>query len=504
MEIEISVTSPFSVQTSEIVFYYPKIIKAVGHDRNLFPFREIKGTKDAKLVTGDLAEADPWAFAQWQSPKNVNFQRHLEEAAQRLLNPNREAARRTPQDAQRVLAGFIRWLYSTKTNYRYFSQGNAFAIFDNAGITGKKLEKLSHNVTTGLTSEKNIERSDKVLHGHLYNVFASVKSPMGNCQHVAQAFALLLFLNGFSRSDLFLCQIEGQGGQQNSAGIFFKGEGNKDLDYVLPSPKGALAPACELSSGENARAVCKQLSPKDADRPFDNHWIVRSGGVYYDPLYRCSYKHPDLAFHRLQRVRRDEPPVACFSPVARIGAWDLSESWYLPARKMQIFTFESERVQQTLGVSQETKYILYRSEAAERDVRVCEAPQRVTLPEGVGRWLGYCLPDDEPTLKSRLMKAVMAYERGCTGFFRNASTESVQFCKTARVFCGETGTAPNNVKIYRPTGAADWKEGRSWTQQEARGALNDAIFTNPNPPLVGTTLRKCLWEAFHVPSVFRF
>ncbi len=505
-ETSITVTPyPFLVQASELVFYYPKIVKAVGHDRDLFPFRKIEGTTKAKLVTGDLDEADRRAFAQWQSPKNVNFQRQLEEAAQRLLNPKGGSAIRTPQDAQRVLAGFIRWLYSTKTNYRYMSDGSATDVFANAGVTPAKLEKLSHNVNTSMTSVKNIGRSAGVLDGHKYNVFASVKSPMGNCQHVAQAFALLLFLNGFSRSDLYLCQIEGQGGQVNGAGIFFKGEGNNDLDYVLESPKGTLAPACELSGGASAKAVCKQLYPKDADRPFDNHWVVRSGGVYYDPLYRCSYKHPDLAFDRIQRVRGDEfRAAACFSPVARIGAWDLYGSWDLPARKIQIFTFESKKIQQLLGVHQGTKYILHRSEPDERDVVVCETPQRVTLPEGVGRWLGYCLPDDELTLNIRLMRAVMAYEKGCTGIFRNASPESVQFCKKARVFCGETETAPDNRgKIYRPTDGVDWKTGGAWSQQEARGALNNAIFTYSNPPLVGTTLRKCLWEAFHVPSVFR-
>jgi len=505
METEIKSFRHLSVQTSELVFYYPKIVKAVGHDRDLFPFGKIEGTTKAKLLTGDLENADSRAFAQWQSTKNARFQKELEETAQKLLATDRRAPARTAGDAQRVLAGFIRWLYSTKTNFRYFSDGSATDVFHRAGVTAKKLEKLSHNVSTGLTSEKNMERQCNVLDGHHYNVFASVKSPMGNCEHVAEAFALLLFLNGFSLSDLTLCQIQGHGGQGKGAGIFFKGEGNKALDYVLESPKGAPAPACELSGGANAKEVCKQLYPKDADRPFDNHWVVKSGGVYYDPLYRCSYKQPDLAFDRIQRVRgEDFVAVACRSPAARIGAWDLYGSWDLPARNIKIFTFESQKVQQILGVHKGTKYILHRSEPDERDVVVCETPQRLTLPEGVGRWLGYCLPDDELTLNIRLMRAVMAYEKGCTGIFRNASPESVQFCKKARVFCGETETLPDNRgKIYRPTDGVDWKRGGSWSQQEARGALNNAIFTYSNPPLVGTTLRKCLWEAFHVPSVFR-
>lgn len=483
-------TQDFVVQESELVFYYPKIVKAVGHNENLFPFQKIKDVQNAKLNTQGL---DPRALnAQWTARKNPHLQQQLEEAARLLLHPPKRE-HRSPQDAQRVLEGFVKWM--DNKNYRYVSADSFDTVATLGGMRAEKKTKLSHHLVTG---ETDFERSF-IISGNKYNVFASAGSPMGNCGHVASAFALLLLLNGFPKDTIKMCIITGMGDEKNTE-IFFKGEANPNLLYIFPSPKGLVAPTCELSGGRQANAQCKQLYPKDADRPFSNHWIVKCGTEFYDPLYRCSYGHPDEAFDRIERVPGIEN-LQCQSPAPSVGSWIFGNLYAVPSRRILILKFESPRIQQLLGIKGKTEYVIYKI-GAEEDVVVSDSPKEVTLPHGLGRVFGYCLPDDDVNVNFHLMRAVRAYEKGCTGFFRSASPESTTFCKKARVFCGETATAPDNGKIY-PTAGADWKKGGSWTQQEAREAIRDAIFGVSRPSLVGTTLRKCLWEAFGVPSFFR-
>lgn len=475
----------FSVQESELIFYYPKIVKAVGHDDKLFPFKKIKDAANAKLSTHNL---DPRVLnAQWQAPGNPLFQKQLEEAARSLLHPPKKAVR-TPQDAQRVLQGFVKWMDNTK--YTYVASDSFTLVAETGGMSDAKLEKLSYHFNTSSTPADRFE----VIYGNMYNVFASVKSPMGNCGMVANAFALLLFLNGFPKDTIELCFIAAGGGT-SGAGIFFKGEANPKLLYVSPSPKGLVAPTCELSSGGQANVQCKQLYPKDADRPFDNHWIVKCNGLYYDPLYRCSYGHPDDAFDRIERVTGAD--VQCHSPAPVVGKWVKGDVWRVPADGRWILKFESPTIWQVLGISQTTKYMLYKPDVGEDNVSLGDAPEGPTLTRGLGRAFGHCLPASKQAMRDLLMVAVLEYERGL-GFFRRPSKESIDFCKVARAFCDNLTNVPR--AIFDPSKETGWKNYKVWTEQSARGSIINAVY---HPKIVGETLRKCLWKAFGVPSWFR-
>ncbi|NQW47439.1 MAG: hypothetical protein HQ464_06700, partial [Planctomycetes bacterium] len=429
----------FIVQESELIFYYPKIVRAVGHDERLFPFEKIKHVESAKLIT--QPPDSRVRNAQWQAPKNPSLQQQLEAAAHALLHPTKKEIR-TPRDAQRVLEGFVKWMDNSR--YKYVSANGFDVVADAVEMRAAKRQKLSHHFASIATPADRLES----VMGNKYNVFASASAPTGNCLHAATAFALLLVLNGFHKDTIKMCMIEGMGGLQGTD-IFFKGEANQKLIYVFPSPKGVVAPACEMSGGRQANVQCKQLSPKDADRPFANHWIVKCDGLYYDPLYRCSYGHPDDAFDRMESVIASED-LQCQSPVPSVGSWILGNLYTVPSRRIMILKFESPRIQQLLGISTKTEYIIYKPDA-EEDVVVSDSPKEVVLPHGLGRVFGYFVSDDDVNVNFNLMKAVRAYEKGCTGFFRSASPESTTFCKKARVFCGETATTPDNGKIYRPT-----------------------------------------------------
>jgi len=47
---------------------------------------------------------------------------------------------------------------------------------------------------------------------------------------------------------------------------------------------------------------------------------------------------------------------------------------------------------------------------------------------------------------------------------------------------------------------AEWDACKLWSGDDARDAIYDAMYAQAT---AGTTLRKCLWEAFEVPSIFR-
>lgn len=98
-------TQDFVVQESELIFYYPKIVKAVGHNEDLFPFEKIKDVQNAKL---NIQGVDPKVLnAQRTAQRNPRLQEQLEAAARSLLRPQ-TTHQRSPADAQRVLRGFIK------------------------------------------------------------------------------------------------------------------------------------------------------------------------------------------------------------------------------------------------------------------------------------------------------------------------------------------------------------------------------------------------------------
>jgi hypothetical protein len=122
-----------------------------------------------------------------------------------------------------------------------------------------------------------------------------------------------------------------------------------------------------------------------------------------------------------------------------------------------------------------------------------------SVPLKAGRVFGWCVPDDDGAARKLLMNAVTAYENSLN-IFRVASDASKVFCRLARKWCGETKTVPKN-RIYSSMTQTEWDACNSWTESDARNAIYDAMYAKA--ATVGTTLRKCLWDAFDVPSIFR-
>jgi hypothetical protein len=481
--------APFIVNKADLVFYCPKIVKALNGDRNLLPAlaQDARGIQRAKLNKSSLTERSQVV---WRAGPNPNLQRDIEDFAGKLLDPNREKRHPTPFDAQRLLEGFVKWIDRSK--YTYNQSGSFYGIAED--IKDSKVRKLSNIfINPDYPVYNDTSRAGLGQIGQItYNLFASVKSPVGNCSHTAQALALIMFLNGFPKDGLGLATIRAPNGKC----IIFKGESRLTCRFLYPSPNGSVIPIFDLATVVGGNIQGRQLTPRDGDQPFDNHVIVSYDGVCYDPLYRCSYNHPDDAFDVIPVKEVGTKPT---SPAPGVCNWESGGVWQVEEENRYLFGFTSPKISKTLGIpsANKEKYMAYTTRAGEANV-LMNTSIRCEFPITLGRVFGWCVPVNEQAMRDLLMVAVLEYERGL-GFFRCASDRSIEFVKKARVFCNKMENVP--TKIFNPTKEKDgWAPYNSWKAEDAPQSIYDAMYVSKK---VGDTLKKCLWKAFEVPSYFR-
>jgi len=465
MDIPIT-THPLHVTATDLAFYYPKIAKAVGHNKALFPLpvltrKEIN--ENSRLV--------------------LPLKDGMQELATRILNGTVSCG--VPpsfQRAEQLLRGFAQWL-----------DGTAFKYAQGGKIT---------NVTEQMTSDAKREKYHQQfsIAGTAYNIFASVKSPIGNCEQATSALAYLFIFNGFRLGELELCKIGDDKGV-----IFFKGE-NHIRCFKVPSAKCTLVPVYEMSTA-GGKLKHSQLSTADCDQPFGNHWVLKWRGKIYDALYRCSYTTPSEAFHFAPAsvpTRVTIPPHS--AKMGEIGGVMADKE----AKKIFV-AFSSDKLSRAVGAAGTlaVNYAMFDTSDGGGSVRLrgrtaglkpvlVSTMVTASLPLSAGRVFGWCVPDDDGAAMNLLMTAVIAYEN-TLNMFRVASDGSKIFCRMARKWCGAAKTAPRN-RIYSSMTQAEWDACKLWTGDDARDAIYDAMYAQAT---AGTTLRKCLWEAFEVPSIFR-
>jgi hypothetical protein len=468
MEIPLS-TKSLNVTANDLAFYYPKIAKAVGHNRALFPFPVLtaKEIKDNPRLMEPLTQA-------------------TKDLAARILNGTISCGTPSHHRAQQLLEGFVHWL-----------DGSAFKY-----VQGGKFENVAPHITDDAKQKKYTEQF-RVM-GTAYNLFASVKSPLGNCEQATSALAYLFLFNGFRSTDLELCMI---GGSTAKGPIFFKGEKNL-LCRIIPSVKRTLVPVYELSTA-GGTIKHHQLSTLECDQPFDNHWVLKWRGVLYDALYRCWYQDPSEAFYiaKCTALKQVTIPPHSANTSTIHGIMPHVES------KKVIVAFGCDKLSGAIGAAtgpDAINYAMFDMIDGSGSVRMQQDTTNLppiilkdlvsgSVPLKAGRVFGWCVPDDEGAARNLLMNAVTAYENSLN-IFRVSSDESKVFCRLARKWCGKTKTVPKN-RIYSSMTQTDWDACKLWTEQDARKAIYDAMYARV--ATVGTTLRRSLWEAFDVPSIFR-
>jgi hypothetical protein len=495
---------PYTPIRDRLIYYYPKVMKAIGTERQLFPNQQISGIRDAKLdkdlytkterewttthgdISGMTSDEKQWspevraAQVRWVSRNNPNIHAQIGRVVDDLLNPKKPQVRRF-YDAQYLLMGYCNWLDRVK--YTYNQSENPTNFLEEMGE--RKAKKLGHVIPImGASHEKRADFIEE------YNLFAIVKSPIGNCLNAARAFALLLFLNGFRKESLSLCCI--QAAKANVDAIVFKGEKNPKLEFLVPTRKGVVTSVFELTNTRGGTISGRQCPPQDVDQPFKNHWIVQCAGNFYDPLYRCSYNSPEDAFDVVELLEVGQPQ----SPAPAVCNWEFTNLYRdREGQQRYFFEFTSRRICEALQMKrpEAKKFVLHKTKAGEGSVLMDGSP----IPLGLGRVFGWCVPADEAAMRNVLMAAVTEYERGLN-FFRRPSEDSIDFCKKSRAFCEKTDNVPR--AIYDPARETGWKNYKVWTEQSARETIYNAMYL---PRSVGETLKKCLCKAFEVPSYFR-
>ena len=489
---------------NSLLYYLPKIASAVGNNTHLFPL-SVFGMTPTQWKAGAQGYVDtraPSAYSgqmeltqmttsqekhrAYNSPFLVDAKKALAEAmitgryADRSLGHNHATA---------VLQGFLAWLDNSK--FRYV-QG-AYLTSRGEHLSASKFEK-QRVLQDGLTLT--------------YNLFASVKSPIGNCENTAAALAYLFLVNKIHPAQMELVKF----GAENGKTIVFKGEAALNrVARVEAAPANRQSTAVCQVSGTGGHVHSTVVKVTELDQPFDNHWVVRFQGQYYDPLYRAVYGSLSEAFDDAESCKFENGiPL-------REGGQDKIEGSSITSRHLFV-SFTSDFVSRGAGLPEGCGYVAEKWPLKGDLVTMWnrwggEAARGVgrslIVPLEVGRVFGFCVPDQSALIKKRLMKAIAQYESSAGGFWRNVSDQSRDFCKRSRKWCGKVSEAPLNNKIYsnmRDQERADqWRGVTTWNSDaEACEAIERAIAVGyGGPSTVGATLCATLCDAFEVPGFWR-
>jgi len=496
-------TKQVRFDVNSLLYYLPKIASAVGNNAHLFPLSVLGFTPtqwkagaqgyvdtrapniDSGLMEWKQMTASQEKHRAYNSPFLVDAKKALAEA----MITGRYADRRLGHNhATAVLQGFLAWL--DKSKFRY--------------VEGPDLRSRGGHLSEGKYEKQRVVHEAGL--SLTYNLFASVKSPVGNCENTAEALAYLLLVNKIHPRQMELVMI----GAENGKTIVFKGEAALNrVARVEAAPANRQSTAVCQVSATGGHVKSEVVKVTELDQPFDNHWVVRFQGQYYDPLYRAVYGSLSEAFDDAESCTLEIP--------LRDGGQDKIQGSCVSSRHLFV-AFASDFVSRGAGLPEGCKYVAEKWPLQGDLVTMWnrgggEAARGVgrslIVPLEVGRVFGFCVPDQSALIKERLMKAIAQYESSAGGFWRSVSDQSRDFCKKSRKWCGETGTTPKNNKIYsnmRDQEKADqWRGVTTWSSDvEACKAIEQAIAVGyRDPSTVGATLCATLCDAFEVPGFWR-
>ena len=445
MPVKASQFTPFKPTVEHVLHYLPKIAAAVGRNSDLL----------LPIFTEEVISGR----------NNVLANQLAEKIAKSELKIDKKDRTCLVAKAKKILKGFVKWLDDKK--YTYNSRSGDLLT-----------DRVSYT-----------EWEDK------YNLFYHPSAPIGDCRMTANAFALLLAMNGFPCKELMLVGLQTKNGTEF---VFRGGKKIPGVCMVDPIDPRALAPMVRFGRGKGLERV----PATDADSPFMNHWVVKYKENYYDANYRAIYQDPENlfaeTFGHVMYGNDGAPMNREFLLNGRVSCSfkALNKIFFLLDEPASLLS----KACPSLSNKHTNIYLVGEHKAEEvGDVVMLEGQQ---VSHKHARLFGWCVPDDTVAIKNRLMKAVEAYDKSVTGkIFRISTDKSKEFCRKSRKWCGKTDLNNNQaLSSNRIYGGVNWAHIEVWPDDAtAKNAIYNAMKSNS----VGTTLRRNLCDAFELPDYLR-
>jgi hypothetical protein len=331
----------------------------------------------------------------------------------------------------RIFRYFLNWLNSS--GYRYVQNpvdlAENFESSDNAGVSAAR----AWNNVIGGGANLNV----------LYNPIES----SGNCDNVANGFALALICLGIPVSALKKVYIWPK--YQTAASLFA---------YVgaKASRSGAVFYQTAVRNRHEYRsrvmtADCEDfvaVPGSEIDNPFGNHWVVKAHGTMWDGNYACRYDEPSEVCEAYSSVKLQGRFISdSLSFIEPLGE---SVGNFVEVNEANA-TFATE-IKRVTGHNDGQAYILLKpgDPWCQVDMPSSEGPK--TVPLRLAREAGYVVPNNWSTnpvsqafVKNAVATAIVDY-RNDTSFWNSKSADTDGFLKSAIRWIGPDDARCKSVK----------------------------------------------------------
>ena len=332
--------------------------------------------------------------------------------------PRQYAVRRDGHFIQKMFVAFLNWL--SQSGYRYVA--NPTAVWS-------------------LTADEQFNTT--LLGGSSRNVLYNPMESIGNCENVANGFAMTLVCVGVPRSALRLAYVEATDPRHEFAyhGAVARNAIRKGAQFFSTSVANRNEYRSKVMIADGDGFVPAPTS--EMDTPFGNHWVVKASGTLWDGNYACRY---------------DEPMHVCaaYDSVELQGAFiDRSGESVRAGRVLMPVEGPAEYLVEVVGDALATEikkvtgwgdkhaYVLVQPGRAGCHADMKSVDGRTwAVPLRVSREWGYVIPENwraDPYSKSFVENAVataIANYRNDTSFWNQKSTESDAFLKSAVKWIG--------------------------------------------------------------------
>jgi hypothetical protein len=331
----------------------------------------------------------------------------------------------------RIFRYFLNWL--NRSGYRYVQNPvdlkEHFKSSDNAGNPAAQ----AWNDLIGGGASANV----------LYNPIES----SGNCDNVANGFALALICLGVPVSALKKVYIWPQSGTTASLFAYVGAKASRSgAVFYQTAVRNRHEYRSRVMTADREDFVAVPSS--EIDNPFGNHWVVKAHGTMWDGNYACRYDEPSEVCEAYSSVKLQGKFIG--DSLSFIEPLGKSVGNFVEVKEANA-TFATE-IKRVTGHNDGQAYILVKPGDPWCQVVIPSSEGRKTVPLRLAREAGYVVPDNWSTdpvsqafVKNAVATAIVKY-RDDTSFWNSKSAETDGFLKSAVRWIGEDDGRCKSVK----------------------------------------------------------